>query len=81
MCFQWKIGDSCRAVYSEDGVVYDAVIESIDSAAGTCVVRYIGYDNVEEQNLHDLHPATRKQRRLSRQQAPTSVMLVLYLIF
>ncbi|NWW47673.1 SMN protein, partial [Pedionomus torquatus] len=50
---QWKIGDSCNAVWSEDGNMYLATIKT-----GTCVVTYTGYGNQEEQNLSDLLPPT-----------------------
>ncbi|NXS94946.1 SMN protein, partial [Jacana jacana] len=51
---QWRIGDSCNAVWSEDGNMYLATIASINQKAGTCVVTYTGYGNQEEQNLSDL---------------------------
>uniref|UniRef100_A0A8B9GG75 Tudor domain-containing protein n=1 Tax=Amazona collaria TaxID=241587 RepID=A0A8B9GG75_9PSIT len=51
---QWKVGDSCNAVWSEDGNVYLATIASINHKRGTCVVTYTGYGNQEEQNLSDL---------------------------
>ncbi|NWY71554.1 SMN protein, partial [Erithacus rubecula] len=53
---QWKVGDSCRAVWSEDGNVYLATIASINQKRGTCVVTYTGYGNQEDQNLSDLLP-------------------------
>ncbi|XP_037229964.1 survival of motor neuron protein-like isoform X4 [Falco rusticolus] len=52
----WKVGDSCNAVWSEDGNVYLATIASINQKRGTCVVTYTGYGNQEEQNLSDLLP-------------------------
>ncbi|NWS45014.1 SMN protein, partial [Probosciger aterrimus] len=53
---QWKVGDSCNAVWSEDGNVYLATIASINYKRGTCVVTYTGYGNQEEQSLTDLLP-------------------------
>ncbi|NWW88260.1 SMN protein, partial [Rhynochetos jubatus] len=53
---QWKVGDSCNAVWSEDGNVYSATVASINQKRGTCVVTYTGYGNQEEQNLADLLP-------------------------
>ncbi|NXI42287.1 SMN protein, partial [Galbula dea] len=53
---QWKVGDSCSAVWSEDGYLYLATIASIDQKRGTCVVTYTGYGNQEEKNLSDLLP-------------------------
>ncbi|NXN46194.1 SMN protein, partial [Rhinoptilus africanus] len=55
---QWKVGDSCNAVWSEDGNMYLATIASINQKTGTCVVTYTGYGNQEEQNLSDLLPPT-----------------------
>ena len=37
----WLVGSRCRAVFSEDDLIYDAVIESLDRDAGTCWVRYV----------------------------------------
>ncbi|XP_061198670.1 survival motor neuron protein isoform X3 [Neopsephotus bourkii] len=54
---QWKVGDSCNAVWSEDGNVYLATIVSINHKRGTCVVTYTGYGNQEEKSLTDLLPA------------------------
>nr|XP_048705224.1 survival of motor neuron protein-like isoform X2 [Caretta caretta] len=51
---QWKVGDACSAVWSEDGNVYLATIASIDQKRGTCVAVYTGYGNREEHNLSDL---------------------------
>ncbi|NWR78411.1 SMN protein, partial [Centropus unirufus] len=54
--FPWKVGDSCNAVWSEDGNMYLATITSINPKRGTCVVTYMGYGNQEEQHLSDLLP-------------------------
>ncbi|KAI1904696.1 hypothetical protein AGOR_G00008370 [Albula goreensis] len=51
---EWKVGDTCFAVWSEDGQVYPASIASIDQERGTCVVVYTDYGNEEEQELADL---------------------------
>ncbi|KAM9331402.1 survival motor neuron protein-like [Gastrophryne carolinensis] len=50
----WKVGDSCNAVWSEDGGLYPATISSIDPKRGTCIVVYTGYGNSEEQSLAGL---------------------------
>lgn len=55
---QWKVGDKCSAIWSEDGCIYPATIESIDFKKETCVVVYTGYGNREEQNLSDLLTST-----------------------
>ena len=62
---QWQVGDSCRAVYAEDELIYDAVIISIDASSSTCVVKFCGYGNTEEQNLTDLLPPVTKNDRKS----------------
>ncbi|XP_041042239.1 survival motor neuron protein 1 [Carcharodon carcharias] len=54
---KWRVGDTCNAVWSEDGNVYSATIQSVNEKQGTCVVMYIGYGNEEEQNLTELVPA------------------------
>ncbi|XP_065455190.1 survival motor neuron protein-like isoform X1 [Chrysemys picta bellii] len=51
---QWRVGDACNAVWSEDGNVYLATIASINQKRGTCVAVYTGYGNREEHNLSDL---------------------------
>ncbi|XP_053561832.1 survival of motor neuron protein-like [Bombina bombina] len=51
---KWRVGESCNAIWSEDGNVYPATISSIDAKKGTCVVVYTGYGNSEEQNLAEL---------------------------
>ena len=43
-------------MYSEDELIYDAVIISLDVSSNTCVVRFCGYGNKEEHNLDDLLP-------------------------
>ncbi|XP_076444296.1 survival motor neuron protein 1-like [Babylonia areolata] len=62
----WAVGDYCQAVFTEDGAIYEAKITSINAEDNTCVVRYLGYGNEEEQSLEDLiHPdrSAYKQRR------------------
>ena len=61
--FQWHVGDSCRAIYSEDELIYDAVITFVDHSSNTCVVKFCGYGNTEEQNLSDLLPPDRVVKR------------------
>ena len=51
----WQIGSRCRAVFTEDGQNYEAIITSLNLEQGTCMVRYLGYGNTEEQQLQDLH--------------------------
>ncbi|KAH3838080.1 hypothetical protein DPMN_111486 [Dreissena polymorpha] len=73
---QWKQGDLCRAKYTEDGCVYDAEIISIDDACGTCTVRYLNYENEEEQDLKNLQqPKRRSLAAKSLEQSEAEVQL------
>uniref|UniRef100_H3ANC5 Tudor domain-containing protein n=1 Tax=Latimeria chalumnae TaxID=7897 RepID=H3ANC5_LATCH len=53
---EWKVGDSCRAMWSEDGFVYAATVQSINESKQTCVVMFEGYGNEDELSLADLLP-------------------------
>ncbi|MBN3270556.1 SPF30 factor, partial [Polyodon spathula] len=53
----WEVGDSCMAVWSEDGQVYEAEIEEIDEDNGTAAVTFLGYGNAEVIPLVNLKPA------------------------
>lgn len=48
-------------MFSEDELTYDAVIISLDVSSNTCVVKFCGYGNREEQNLNDLLPPLSKK--------------------
>jgi len=61
---QWKVGDKCRAVFSEDNTEYVAVIQSInagggDDSSGTANICYEGYGNTETKRLSDLKPVAK----------------------
>ncbi|GIY10246.1 hypothetical protein CEXT_734391, partial [Caerostris extrusa] len=49
---EWKVGDFCRAVYSEDDLLYEAVILSIYE--DSCTVEFLGYGDEEDVNLSTL---------------------------
>ncbi|XP_070000604.1 survival motor neuron protein isoform X2 [Penaeus vannamei] len=51
---EWHTGDPCRARYSEDNFIYEATIIGMNTKQGTCVVRYVGYNNEEEVPLNKL---------------------------
>ena len=70
---KWKAGDQCRAVFSEDGLVYDAEILFVDQQAGTCVVRYRGYGNEEEHILDNLKPAPGRRPRPQQKMSDAEV--------
>ncbi len=57
----WSVGDHCRAVFTEDGQLYEAIIASIDEEM--CTVRYLGYGNEEQQELRDLLKPASPSRR------------------
>ncbi|XP_026179053.1 survival motor neuron protein-like isoform X2 [Mastacembelus armatus] len=48
----WKPGSRCRAVYSEDGLVYPAVVLWVKGQR--CCVRFDEYNNEEEQDVCSL---------------------------
>ncbi|XP_014773931.1 survival motor neuron protein isoform X1 [Octopus bimaculoides] len=51
---KWKVGDECLATYTEDCLLYEAKIISVNYEDDTCFVRYSGYGNEEQQKLCDL---------------------------
>ncbi|KAL3047849.1 hypothetical protein OYC64_021921 [Pagothenia borchgrevinki] len=51
-CLDWKPGSRCRAVYSEDSMVYPAVVLWVKGER--CCVRFDGYENKEEQEVSAL---------------------------
>ncbi|CAK9824983.1 Survival motor neuron protein [Anthophora retusa] len=48
---KWIVGAPCRAVYAEDGKIYEAVITKIYENSDTCMVRFIGYRNKQKVEL------------------------------
>lgn len=64
-----EVGAPCRAIFSEDGREYEAIIQSVNQNKGTCVVKYIGYDNEEEVPSATLRPsqgATARQYQIQQ---------------
>lgn len=59
----YKIGDHVRATYYVDGIDYEATILTMNTEAGTCVVRFIGYDNEEEVQISNLVASWGKKTR------------------
>ncbi|XP_046885165.1 survival of motor neuron-related-splicing factor 30 [Hypomesus transpacificus] len=53
----WKVGDRCMAVWSQDGQVYEAEIEEIDGENRTAAVTFAGYGNAEVIPLQNLKPS------------------------
>ncbi|VDI56120.1 survival motor neuron protein [Mytilus galloprovincialis] len=65
----WKVGDQCRAVFTEDDLTYDAEIIDIDEEAETCMIRYRGYGNEEEKEFTELLQPTRKQKQRQKSES------------
>ncbi|XP_036389390.1 survival of motor neuron-related-splicing factor 30-like [Megalops cyprinoides] len=53
----WKVGDTCMAVWNEDGQLYKAEIEEIDEENGTAAVTFLGYGNADVIPLQNLKVA------------------------
>jgi len=64
----FRVGDWCRAEWSEDAVVYEAVIESINRKKGTAKVRFLGFNNMEEKELDDLFLSKGEERRKEQEE-------------
>ncbi|BES95054.1 Survival motor neuron [Nesidiocoris tenuis] len=63
----WTVGMPCRAIYSSDGLEYEATISSVNSSSGTCVVVYYGYNNEEEVDLSSLKPSRGENARSAQE--------------
>ena len=68
---EWAANDHCRAVYTEDGVEYEALVLSVEpdlEGYRYATVRFVGYGNEETHWLEDLKPskgeATRRAQTL-----------------
>lgn len=59
---EYKVGDYVRATY-EDGIDYEAKILAIDRNGGTCLLKYIGYENEQKILLDNLIPSWGKKAR------------------
>ena len=74
----WKKGDFCRALFSEDNLDYEAIILDVNLEENTCLVKYLGYDNQESQSLNQLKSSKgQKARKLQKQEALTFKQLAL----
>lgn len=62
---KFSVGSFCRAIFSEDGQEYEAVINSINDSEGTqyCEVEFLGYGNVESIWMNDLKPSAGEAAR------------------
>uniref|UniRef100_A0A8C1TRL6 Survival of motor neuron-related-splicing factor 30 n=1 Tax=Cyprinus carpio TaxID=7962 RepID=A0A8C1TRL6_CYPCA len=59
----WRVGDHCLATWIQDGQVYEAEIEEIDTENGTAAVTFAGYGNAEVMPLHVLKPVEEGRSR------------------
>ncbi|XP_012224102.1 survival motor neuron protein [Linepithema humile] len=64
---KWTVRDPCRAVYSEDGEVYEAIILHIDESADDCTVEFVGYRNRERVKLSSLLESEGDQSQTEQQ--------------
>jgi len=60
---EFQLGDWCRAEWSQDGEVYEAIIESLDRKSGTVSVKFLGFGNVEEKSVEELFLSKGEDRR------------------
>jgi len=63
----FQLGDWCRAEWSEDGVVYEAIIESLNRKSRTATVKFLGFGNVEEKSVDDLYLSKGEEWRLEQE--------------
>uniref|UniRef100_A0A1A9WWQ2 Tudor domain-containing protein n=1 Tax=Glossina brevipalpis TaxID=37001 RepID=A0A1A9WWQ2_9MUSC len=59
---KYKIGDYVHAKY-KDGKNYEAQISAINLKTSTCILKCIGYNNLEEVSICDLFPSWGKKAR------------------
>ena len=59
----WKVGDRCQAIFSEDGESYKAKIILLKPWRSAAVVQFDDYGNQEEVKFEDLSPCKRAKVR------------------
>jgi len=64
----WRVGDSCEAVFSEDGEYYRAKVILVKEWRNAAVVRFSGYGNEEEVKMEDMiklsqNPSKKRKKR------------------
>ncbi|EZA60117.1 hypothetical protein DMN91_010019 [Ooceraea biroi] len=64
---KWTVGSPCRAVYSVDGETYEAIISKIFENSGMCLVKFIGYQNIEKVKLDSLLESEGLQSQIAQQ--------------
>ena len=66
---EYRTGDWCRAEWSEDGVVYEAEIVSVNRSKNTAEVKFVGFGNKEVKNLDELFMSKGEERREQQEEA------------
>ena len=71
-----KVGDFCRAIYSEDAVEYEATVLQIEESDGHkyCLVEFVGYGNQENIWIDDIIPSMGEDARKAQIAASGSTM-------
>ncbi|XP_018395561.1 PREDICTED: survival motor neuron protein isoform X3 [Cyphomyrmex costatus] len=64
---KWTVGAPCRAVYSVDGEVYEAIISKIHPNSGMCTVKFVGYQNTEKVEINSLLESEGLQSQIAQQ--------------
>lgn len=64
---KWTVGAPCRAVYSVDGQVYEAIISKIHESSGMCTVKFVGYQNKQDVQLSSLLESEGLQSQIAQQ--------------
>lgn len=64
---KWTVGAPCRAVYSVDGQVYEAIVSKIHENSGMCIVKFVGYQNSEKVELSSLLESEGLQSQIAQQ--------------
>jgi len=63
----YRLGDWCRAEWSEDGIVYEAEVLSVDRKKRTAEVKFVGFGNKEVKHLDDLFMSKGEERRIEQE--------------
>ncbi|XP_032683544.1 survival motor neuron protein isoform X2 [Odontomachus brunneus] len=64
---KWTVGAPCRAAYSADGEIYEAIIIKVYENSGICTVKFIGYDNIEKVELDSLLESNGLESQVAQQ--------------
>lgn len=70
---KWTVGAPCRAVYSDDGEIYEAIITTMYENSDLCMVKFIGYGNTQRVAISSLLESEGLQSQLAQQKQANSV--------